>query len=139
MSAQPNQNTYFLKKMHLIILSTILFSNVQGVFSLSGQLVQWVTLMSYTVGYLLNFRTVLRLRNLGLFQVLVPSVLHFIRTCFFVFVSFGVLQVATNTRKTSYSLLVLSKINQSKRLFLKTKLPIEGRCFEAFKRGYSFP
>lgn len=138
MSAQSNQNTYFLKKMDWKTLSTILLSNVQGVFSLSDQLVQWVALTSYSVGYLLNFKVVLRLRNLGLFQVLVLSVLHFVRTCLFVFVSFGVLQGATNTRKISYSLLVLGKISQSKRQFLKTKFPIEGRCFEAFKQGYSF-
>lgn len=74
-----------------------------------------------SVDYLQSFKIVLRLRNLGLFMVLVLSVLHFIRTCLFGFVSFGVpeLQGATNTRKIFYSLLVLGKISQSKAISKK--------------------
>ena len=82
------------------ILSTILV--ISG-FSLSGQLVQWVVPMSSECMFLLNFRVVLGFRNFGLFQVLILFILHFIWTCLFVSVSFGVpVAVVPATRSNNH-------------------------------------
>lgn len=83
------------------ILSTILFVSVLDGFSLSGQLVQWVAPMSFQCMYLLNFKVVLGLRNFGLLQVLILSILHFIWTC--LFVNFGVtVTVVPATRNNNH-------------------------------------
>lgn len=90
------------------------------------------------------YKVVLGLRNFGLFQVLILSILHIIRTCLFISVSFGVpVTVVPATRSNDHKENLLQpagpgKISQSKRQFLKIKFPIALRYFEDFMQSYFF-
>lgn len=92
--------------------------------------------------YLLNFKVVLGLRNFGLFQVLILSNFHVMRTCLFISVSFGVpVTVVPATRSKNHKENLLqpagpAQNSQSRRQFLKIKFPVALRHFKAFMQGF---